>query len=98
MRELKPIKKERRKKLEIYFDVLQSIEHCSGELDGIKPTRIQQQCNLSYDKFERYLIELEGKKMIVKNPFISLTIKGRVFLNEYLVIKEFITKMGFDNL
>ena len=99
MRELnKSIKKERRNKLEIYFDVIRSIEWESRNLEGTKPTRVQQQCNLSYDKFSRYMKDLEEKNMIVKTPKISITSKGRLFLSEYQVIKEFIDKMGFDKL
>jgi len=92
------VRKERRGKLEIYFDILRSIESDSHSFDGVRPTRIQQQSNLSYDKFARYLKDLEDKTMIIRWPSISLSNKGKVFINEYKGIKEFIEKMGLDYL
>ena len=88
--------REKRKKLEIYNDILQAImdEYNSGE---IKPTRVQYRCNMSYDKMTNYLNELETKKLIQNNP-LSITTKGQRFLEDYSKIKEFTDKMNLEYL
>lgn len=88
--------REKRKKLEIYNDILIAIQNeaSSGE---IKPTRVQYRCNMSYDKMTNYLGELEKKKMIEKSP-LAITQKGQNFLNDYSKIKEFTQKMELDYL
>ena len=88
--------KPKRNKLEIYNDILGAIkqELYSGEA---KPTRIQSKSNLAYDKLTRYLGELEGRALITQDP-ISLTEKGRDFLQDYDRIKDFLEEMGVKYL
>lgn len=78
--------------MEIYNDILNAV---SNELtDGeAKPTRVQLYSNLSYDKLIRYLTELENKNLITKNP-ITITEKGRDFLQDYDRIASFVLEMG----
>jgi predicted transcriptional regulator len=82
--------------MEIYNDILSAIE---AELTngGAKPTRVQSLSNLAYDKLARYLDELEGKKMIMKNP-LAITDGGRDFLQDYNRIKDFVSEMGIKYL
>lgn len=89
-------RKPRRSKLEIYNDILNAIQKESQE-GKVKPTRIQHQSNMSYDKMSRYLKELENKKMITISP-IQLTGKGQKFLNDYEKIKEFLSDMQMEYL
>ena len=42
--------------------------------------------------------ELESKKMITKANTILLTEKGIAFLNEYVLMKDFIERMGLEYL
>lgn len=86
-------RRERRKKLEIYNDILMAIrdEAQNGE---IKPTRVQLRCNLSYDKFSNYLEELTRKDLI-KNS-LAITPKGQKLLQDYERISQFIKKMQLD--
>ena len=86
----------KRNKLEIYNDILSSIkiELVEGEA---KPTRIQSKSNLAYDKLTRYLGELEGKALITQEP-LTLTEKGRDFLQDYDRIKGFLEEMGVKYL
>lgn len=86
--------REKRKKLEIYNDILNAIqdEASSGE---IKPTRVQYRCNMSYDKMSNYLIELKQKKMI-QDSSLLLTAKGQKFLQDYSKIKEFTEKLELE--
>ena len=62
-----------------------------------KPTRVQLRSNLAYDKFVRYLDELESKKMILQNPLL-ITEKGRDFLQDYDKISNFVLEMGIKYL
>ncbi len=82
----------KRNKLEIYNDILSAIkvELANGEA---KPTRVQSLSNLAYDKFVRYLNELESKKMIIQNPLI-ITEKGYDFLQDYDRIRDFVAAMN----
>jgi predicted transcriptional regulator len=84
--------KPKRNKLEIYNDILTAIrlELMNGEA---KPTRVQSHSNLAYDKFTRYLNELESGKMITQDPLL-VTEKGRDFLQDYGRIKGFLLAMG----
>jgi len=59
----------------------------------IRPTRIQFLSNMSYDKINKYLDELENSKMIRKKP-LMLTDKGREFLVDYEMIHDFMVKIG----
>jgi predicted transcriptional regulator len=86
----------KRSKLEIYHDILNAIqkEMINGEA---KPTRVQALCNLAYDKLVRYLMELEGKKMITQSP-LGITDRGQDFLQDYERIKDFLSEMGLKYL
>ncbi len=84
--------KPKRNKLEIYNDILSAIK--LELLDGeAKPTRVQSKSNLAYDKLVRYLGELEGRAMITQQP-LTLTEKGRDFLQDYDRIRGFLEEMG----
>ena len=84
--------KPKRNKLEIYNDILSAIEVelTNGEA---KPTRVQSHSNLAYDKFVRYLDELESKEMILQNP-LMMTEKGYDFLQDYDRIRDFVNAMN----
>lgn len=72
-------KKGRRCKLELYYDILYLI----NDLDGkIKPTHIQLAIKTSYDKFTKYLDELERGNLIQREPLV-ITEKGKNFLVDY---------------
>jgi predicted transcriptional regulator len=82
--------------MEICNDILSAIkvELTNGEA---KPTRVQSLSNLAYDKFAKYLKELESRDMIVQNP-LHITEKGRDFLQDYDRIRDFVTTMGVKYL
>jgi predicted transcriptional regulator len=62
-----------------------------------KPTRVQLRINLAYDKFARYLDEIENKKMTLITPLL-ITDKGRDFLQDYDRISNFVVEMGVKYL
>lgn len=82
--------------MEIYHDILSAIrlELTNGEA---KPTRVQTLSNLAYDKLVRYLDELEGKKMITKEP-LAVIERGHNFLQDYNRIRDFVAEMGVKYL
>jgi len=89
-------RRERRHKLQIYYDILSAIQEEATTDEGAKPTRIQHLSNMSYDKLMRYLDELVAKKMINKASTLSLTDQGRDFLRDYGKIKDLIERMGLE--
>lgn len=84
------IRQERRSKLQIYHDILNAINQ-ESKLGKVKPTRVQNFCHMSYDKFSKYLLELERKNMI-HNSEIKITVKGHKFLRDYSKINNLIEK------
>lgn len=53
---------------------------------GALKTNIMYQANLSYSLLKRYLFELSTAKLIVKkNNMYLLTIKGKEYLDKYLL-------------
>ena len=85
--------------MELYNDILKAIINEITNYDDsvAKPTRVQLRSNLAYDKFVRYLDELENKKMILKAPLL-ITEKGRDFLQDYDKISNFVLEMGIKYL
>ena len=91
-------KRDRRGRLEIYYDVLHSIQRESTNIGVIKPTRLQYGSNLSYDKLTKYLQELKNKDMIEKNEGIKIIDRGRKFLEEYCGVRQEIKRLGLEFL
>ncbi len=63
----------------------------------VKPTRVQQRCNLAYDKFSRYLGEMAAKELIHREP-ISITAKGLDFLQDHRRISRFVHEIRMKYL
>ena len=80
----------KRNKLEIIKDILNIIQ----ENRSIKPTPLLRKSNLSSSRFKEYYSELLQKEFIKqthgKNKKITLTKKGREYLEKYFVIISFI--------
>lgn len=78
--------------MQIYFDIIQAIkeELTNGE---VKPTRIQFRSKLSYDSLLQCLGQLEKMKMISRKP-ISLTEKGKSFLQDYSKMTYYLNYAG----
>lgn len=78
--------------MELFYDILNSINNASGNKT---PTGIQQNCNISYDKFSKYVKELNQKGLIDIEHF-SITEKGKKLLDDYDKIKDFLIKMKME--
>lgn len=79
--------------MEIYNDILNAMVNVLANYNEVKPTRVQLQCNLSYDKLARYLDELESKKLITQDPLL-VSQRGKDFLQDYQRIADFVSEMG----
>ena len=90
-------RRDKRNKLEIFYNILTALydESINGE---IKPTRVQQKCNLSYDKFSKNLNELKKRKLITDDSFLRITEKGIQLTKDYGKINNFMIKMKIDYL
>ena len=84
-------------KMEIYNDILEGIDKELRSSGEVKPTRVQQRCNLAYDKFSRYLGEMAAKELILREP-ISITAKGLDFLQDHRRISRFVHEIGMKYL
>ena len=84
-------------KMEIYNDILEGIDKELRSSREVKPTRVQQRCNLAYDKFSRYLGEMATKGLIHREP-ISITAKGLDFLQDRRRISRFVHEIGMKYL
>ncbi len=89
------LRRPQRNRLEIYYDILSAIQK-DAENGEVKPTRVQQLCNMSYDKFSKYLNELKKEDIIHQNSPLIITKKGQKFLQDYSKIKNFTKKMELD--
>ena len=86
--------KDRRSKIQIFFDIVTAIIDDTQNNESISPTRIQFKCNTSYDKLTKYLEEMEKKEIIQKEKSISVTEKGMQFHKDYSRINELINKLN----
>ena len=82
--------KERRSKIQLYFDIVSAIVQDSQNNDSVSPTRIQFKCNTSYDKLTKYLIEMEKRNIIHREKSLSVTDKGMQFHRDYSKINDLI--------
>jgi predicted transcriptional regulator len=72
------MRQEKRHNLQLFYEILIAIEGYMSNNDATaaKPTHIQHNCRLSYDKMMHHIIELEHKYMIYRansTGLISLT-------------------------
>ncbi|MFN3384579.1 MAG: winged helix-turn-helix domain-containing protein [Archaeoglobaceae archaeon] len=91
------MKKERRYKLEIIYDILRII---ASHGNSILPTPLLRFSNLSTQNFNRYMAELVEKGFVREvldedgRKYYTLTDKGFKFLEKYQRILELIEEFG----
>ena len=80
----------KRGKLEIIQDILKKIQENNN---SIKATPLLRKSNISSSRFKEYYTELIKKELIKEqknDKKISLTKKGKIFLEKYKTIIDFI--------
>ena len=84
--EVEKMRPEKRHKLQLFYEILCAIEDDIVHNKVARPTHIQHNCRLSYDKIMNHVIELERRYLIYReksNGLISLTSKGKKFVKQY---------------
>jgi len=75
--------KNKRSKLQIYFDVISAILIEKQDNNEISKTRLQHKSNTSYDKLLKYLDEMSEKGLIKLENEIDTTELGIKFHEDY---------------
>ena len=95
------MRQEKRHKLQLFYEILVAIEgYMSNNHDkAAKPTHIQHNSRLSYDKMMNHINQLEQKGMIhtqMENNkgSISITGKGKLFVKRYDELLNLIERVG----
>ena len=91
---MQTLTKDRRSKIQIFFDIVSAIIDDTQNNESISPTRIQFKCNTSYDKLTKYLEEMEKKEIIQREKSIAITDKGMQFHKDYSRINELINEIN----
>lgn len=83
----------RRDKLKIYGDLL-SILHSETKREKVVLTRIQLKTNVPFDRLKIYIADLKELDLIMEEPSLQLTDKGKQYLREYETVLDFMKRMG----
>ena len=82
--------KNKRSKLQIYFDVISAIIVEKQDNEEVSKTRLQHKSNTSYDKLLKYLDEMTEKGLIKTENEIDTTELGIKFYNDYSNVSDLI--------
>ena len=82
--------KNKRSKLQIYFDVISAIIVEKQDNEEVSKTRLQHKSNTSYDKLLKYLDEMTEKGLIKTEKEIDTTELGTKFYNDYSNVNDLI--------
>ena len=85
--------KNKRSKLQIYFDVLSAILVEKQDKTEISKTRLQHKSNTSYDKLLKYLDEMSEKGLIKLENNIDTTDMGLKFYQDYSAVNDLIDEI-----
>ena len=86
--------KERRSKIQIFFDIVTAVIDDTQNNESVSPTRIQIKCNTSYDKLTKYLEEMAKRGIIENEKSVTVTEKGMQFHKDYSRINELINEIN----
>ena len=85
--------KNKRSKLQIYFDVITAILVEKQNNSEISKTRLQHKSNTSYDKLLKYLDEMSEKGLIQLENEIDTTELGIKFHEDYSAVNDLIDEI-----
>ena len=85
--------KNKRSKLQIYFDVISAILIEKQDNNEISKTRLQHKSNTSYDKLLKYLDEMSEKGLIKLENEIDTTELGVKFHQDYSAVNDLIDEI-----
>ena len=79
--------KERRSKLQIYADILNSINN-ESQYDDVKITRVQLSSKMSFEKVKQHVAHLEKYRLIESKTGLKITNKGRSFMENSDIMQD----------
>ena len=85
--------RDKRSKLQIYFDVFSAILLEKQDNEEISKTRLQHKSNTSYDKLLKYLDDMSDKGLIKMDDKIDITELGQKFHKDYSDVNNLIIKI-----
>jgi len=85
--------RDKRSKLQIYFDVFSAILIEKQDNEEISKTRLQHKSNTSYDKLLKYLNEMSDKGLIKMEHKIDTTELGSKFHKDYSNVNNLINEI-----
>lgn len=85
--------RDKRSKLQIYFDVFSAILLEKQDNEVISKTRLQHKSNTSYDKLLKYLNEMTEKGLIIMENEIDTTELGTKFYQDYSSVNDLINEI-----
>ena len=87
------IMRDKRSKLQIYFDVISAILIEKQDNEEVSKTRLQHKSNTSYDKLLKYLDEMNQKGLIKMENEIDTTELGTKFHQDYSSVNDLINEI-----
>jgi predicted transcriptional regulator len=85
--------RDKRSKLQIYFDVFSAILLEKQNNEIISKTRLQHKSNTSYDKLLNYLDQMTEKGLIIQDNKIDTTELGTKFYQDYSSVNNLINEI-----
>jgi len=85
--------RDKRSKLQIYFDVISAILIEKQDNEEVSKTRLQHKSNTSYDKLLKYLDEMNQKGLIKMENEIDTTELGTKFHQDYSSVNDLINEI-----
>ena len=85
--------RDKRSKLQIYFDVFSAILLEKQDNEEISKTRLQHKSNTSYDKLLKYLDDMSNKGLIIMDDKIDITELGQKFHTDYSNVNNLINEI-----
>ena len=83
----------RRDKLKIYGDLL-TILYGEAKTEKVVLTRVQLKTNVPFDRLKVYLTDLKELGLIIDEPTLRLTDRGKQYIKEYATVLDFMKRMG----
>ena len=90
---IEAIMRDKRSKLQIYFDVISAILIEKQDNEEVSKTRLQHKSNTSYDKLLKYLDEMNQKGLIKMENEIDTTELGTKFHQDYSSVNDLINEI-----
>ena len=90
---IEAIMRDKRSKLQIYFDVISAILIEKQDNEEVSKTRLQHKSNTSYDKLLKYLGEMNQKGLIKMENEIDTTELGTKFHQDYSSVNDLINEI-----